>query len=162
MNMEYSFIQLNNLPDEILLTIFKKLDNIDVLYSLIGVNKRLDNIVQDSIFTKSLSLRSAYGLDKFANAQLDRLCSKILPKIYHKIEWLETESLYMDRIFRATHYSNLHHVGLYCLRSEEAHDLFTGNDIFISSTLSLMHKQNLISDEYFFDIIVSLLILIDE
>ncbi len=74
------------------------MDNTDVLYPLIRVNKGLDNIVQDSIFTKSLTLMtSVYGLDKFTNAQLDRLCSKTLPKIYNKIEWLETELLYMDQ-----------------------------------------------------------------
>jgi hypothetical protein len=38
--MEYSRIQLNDLPDEILMIIFKKLANADVLYSLSGVNKR--------------------------------------------------------------------------------------------------------------------------
>lgn len=49
-------IQLNNLPDEILLIIFKKLKNINLLFSLIGVNKHLNEIVHDSVFTSSLIL----------------------------------------------------------------------------------------------------------
>ena len=40
----------------IYLIIFKKLNNVTVLYSLMGVNKRLDKIVHDYIFTNSLTL----------------------------------------------------------------------------------------------------------
>jgi hypothetical protein len=40
--MKRSLVQLNDLPDEILMIILKKLDNDQVLYSLIGVNKRLN------------------------------------------------------------------------------------------------------------------------
>jgi hypothetical protein len=56
--MKYSYIKLNDLPDEILMIIFKKFHYIDVLYSLIGVDKRLNTIVNDSIFTKYLTLMS--------------------------------------------------------------------------------------------------------
>ena len=54
-NMEYSCIGLNDLPDEILLIIFKNLNNVDILYSLQGVNQRLNQIIQDSIFTNHLT-----------------------------------------------------------------------------------------------------------
>ena len=54
--MEYSPIQLNDLPDEILMISFKKLPNTQTLYSLSGVHKRLNKIVHDSIFTNDLSL----------------------------------------------------------------------------------------------------------
>jgi hypothetical protein len=40
--MNNSIVNIVDLPDEILLTIFKKLDNLDVLYSLVGVNTELD------------------------------------------------------------------------------------------------------------------------
>lgn len=36
--MEYSYIKMDNLPDEILLIILKELFNVEVLYSLIDVN----------------------------------------------------------------------------------------------------------------------------
>ncbi len=42
--MEDSCIQLEDLPDEILLIIFKNLDNCHVLYSFMGLNQRLDRI----------------------------------------------------------------------------------------------------------------------
>ena len=53
--MEYSCVQLNDLPDEILLIILKKLSNIEVFYSLLDVNKRLNKITYDSIFTNRLT-----------------------------------------------------------------------------------------------------------
>ncbi len=56
MNMENSSVELNDLPDEILLMIFKKVYNIILLYSLSGVNIRLNKIVHHSIFTNRLTL----------------------------------------------------------------------------------------------------------
>jgi len=54
--MDDLLVQLNDLPDEILIYIFKKMYNIEVLYSLISVNKRLNKILHDSIFTNRLNL----------------------------------------------------------------------------------------------------------
>jgi hypothetical protein len=47
--MKNSCIDLIDLPDEILLIIFQKLNNIELFYSLIGVHQRLDNVLNDSI-----------------------------------------------------------------------------------------------------------------
>ncbi len=125
--MEDSFIQLNDLPDEILLTIMKKLYNSDVLYSLIGVNRRLNTIVQDSIFTSYLKLLPPInGLDEFTDSMLDRYCFEVLPEIHHKIEWLSFKSLHMERILLATNYPKLQGLSLCELTSEAARDLFTG------------------------------------
>ncbi len=69
MNMEYSSIQLNDLSNEILMIILKKLHNTEVLYSLVVVNKRLNTIVYDSIFTCYLTLmkRASKGFYRFTN-----------------------------------------------------------------------------------------------
>ncbi len=51
--MNQSDIHFLDLSNEILLIILKKLDNIDVLYSLFGINnKRLDILAQDDVFSK--------------------------------------------------------------------------------------------------------------
>jgi hypothetical protein len=50
MNMEYSCVQLNDLPDEILMIIFTKLANAEVLCSLLGVNKRLNKIAHGYVY----------------------------------------------------------------------------------------------------------------
>ncbi len=49
-NMEHSSVQLTDLPHEILMFIFQKLTNTDVLYSLMGVDVRLYKIVNDPVF----------------------------------------------------------------------------------------------------------------
>ncbi|UJR30027.1 hypothetical protein I4U23_017572 [Adineta vaga] len=54
--MEYLCVRLENLSDEILVIILQKLNNCDVLYSFIGLNKRFDKILYDRIFTRNLSL----------------------------------------------------------------------------------------------------------
>ncbi|CAF3198085.1 unnamed protein product [Rotaria sp. Silwood2] len=58
--MEYSCSQLNDLPDEIIL---KNLWNVEVLYSLIGINNRFNTIAHDSTFTSRLTLMQYFSDD---------------------------------------------------------------------------------------------------
>ncbi|CAF1418615.1 unnamed protein product [Rotaria sordida] len=141
--MEYSYDQLSHLPDEILMIIFKKLHNISLFYSLIGVNRRLNKIIHDSIFTNRLTFLRflpvpltefndlpnylAYSLpDPIVN----RFCFQILPKIHNKIEWLNVEPFSMKRIFLATNYPNLSGLGLYNIQVEQAMHLFSDETLF--------------------------------
>ena len=52
--MDSQAVQLLDLPDELLLIILKKLDAIDVLYLLFGLNKRLNKIVLTVAHTSQL------------------------------------------------------------------------------------------------------------
>ncbi|CAF3432885.1 unnamed protein product, partial [Rotaria sp. Silwood2] len=126
--MENSCIQLDELPDEILMIIFKKLCSIDILYSLLGVNKRLNKIVYDYVFTScvTLTIRSTNDLYyPLNNPMRDRFCLQILPKIHDKIKWINVESSSMERILLSTNYPNLNGLGLYDLEIEIAEHLFT-------------------------------------
>ena len=132
--MEYSCIQLNDLPDEILIYIFKKLSNVKVLYSLSGVNKRLNKIVHDFVFTNDLSLlmsTSDDGVYSLSDQILNRFCLYILPKIHQKIQWLHLESRSMERILCTTNYPNLYAISLHNIQAKTARDLFTGKMFFI-------------------------------
>ncbi|CAF4479334.1 unnamed protein product [Rotaria socialis] len=133
--MEYSScIKLNDLPNEILMIILKNLHTIDVLYSLVGADKRLNAFVNDSIFTKYLTLMSSSptGLSySFTDKILDRFCEEILPEIHHKIEWLNVAPPSIERILVSTNYSNLRGLDLYDLSSDTAMDLFTDGSFFI-------------------------------
>jgi hypothetical protein len=133
-SMEDSLVQLNDLPDEILMFIFKKLYNTEILYSLIGVNKRLNKIVHDSIFTNRLDLLrlvpshlivlrslSRYFIYPLLHPILNRFCSQILPQIHDKIKWLNLESFSIERILLATSYP-----GLYNIEEERVIHLFSG------------------------------------
>ncbi|CAF0949006.1 unnamed protein product [Rotaria sp. Silwood1] len=119
--MEDLSLNLNALPDEILIFILKKLDHVEVLYSLTGVNKRRTTIAHDSIFTSHLTL---YFSDKcikpLPDPILDRFCSQILPEIHPKIEWLNLEPTSMECILCATNYLYLYGLGLYGVSIEQA------------------------------------------
>ncbi|CAF2069168.1 unnamed protein product [Rotaria magnacalcarata] len=125
--MEGSLIQLNDLPDEILLIILKKLDNIEVLYSFIGFNKQLDQLVHGSIFTNCLTMtrRSNDSYYPLNGPVFQRFCSQILPKIHHKVKWLNLESSTMKDILLCTNYPNLYGLGLYNINKEYAFRIFT-------------------------------------
>ncbi|CAF5097489.1 unnamed protein product [Rotaria magnacalcarata] len=126
--MEYSRIQLDDLPDEILMIIFKKLGHILVLYSLIGINKRLNKIAHDSIFTNHLTLIASWNHSICALPYpiLDQFCSRVLPEIHDKIKWLELETFSMERILFATTYPNLYGLRLHNIQQETAIRIFSG------------------------------------
>ncbi|CAF2853826.1 unnamed protein product [Rotaria sp. Silwood2] len=134
--MKHLLVELNDLPDEILMIILEKLLKVEVLYSLIGVNKRLSRIVHDPIFTNCLLLMtySSDGfIDPLSDPMLDRFCSKILPAIHYQIKWLNLESSSMERILRATNYPNLCGLGLFNMNVETALSLFK-EESFLGST----------------------------
>ncbi|CAF3851343.1 unnamed protein product [Rotaria sordida] len=131
--MEYSCIGLNDLPDEILMIIFKKLNNFDILYSFQDVNQRLNKIIQDPIFTSHLNFvkwLSHNFIDLICcDMILNRFCLQILPSIHHKIQWLDLESSSMKYVLKAVDYPNLHTLGLYNINEESARCLFTDKNL---------------------------------
>jgi hypothetical protein len=125
--MKDLLVQLDDLPDETLMYIFKKLYNNEVLYSLMDVNQRLNRIVHDTIFTRELYLLEYCPKDNSAfqlpDPILDRFCSKILPEIGHKIESLFLEQTSIERVLHATNYPNLNNLGLCDIRFKTAMSL---------------------------------------
>ncbi|CAF1428030.1 unnamed protein product [Rotaria sp. Silwood1] len=114
--MEHSMIQLDDLPDEILMMIFNNMRQVDVLYSLIDVNQRLNTIVHDPIFTTHLTLLEHFSdgsIHSLTDTMLDQFCLQILPKIKHKIKCFDLEPLSMERILLATNYPSLYGLTLY-------------------------------------------------
>ncbi|CAF5002796.1 unnamed protein product [Rotaria sp. Silwood1] len=128
-NMACSCVELNDLPDEIFLIIFKKLDNFDILNSFHGVkNIRLNKIIHDSIFTSDLNFVK-WSSNKFfnklsSNVMLNRFCLQILPAISIKIKWLYLESSSAENILRAADYPSLYGLGLYNIKEKTARRLF--------------------------------------
>ncbi|CAF5167661.1 unnamed protein product [Rotaria magnacalcarata] len=105
-------VQILDLPDEILLLVLKKLDNIDVLYSLLGINNhRLDVIVQEKIVTDVLSFVSISNLTEeispISALALNRFRNGILPKIHKNVKSFIVESDSFECILGAATYPNL-------------------------------------------------------
>ncbi|CAF1509774.1 unnamed protein product [Rotaria sordida] len=130
--MEHSCIQLDDLPDEILMIIFQKLNQLELLLSL-GVNKRLKKIAYDQNFTSHLTLFKRLSNDDIQplpDRIVDRFRLEILPQIHHKIMWLELESISMERILLTTNYPNLCRLGLHGIDVEKAILFFTDDAVF--------------------------------
>ncbi|CAF3664120.1 unnamed protein product [Rotaria sp. Silwood1] len=132
--MNYSNIGILDLPAEILLIILSKLKNIDVLYSLVGVHERLDRIVCDTIFTRSIDLATILSNNKndsLINQILIRFCLDILPRIHQNIECLTLEPLFMGCILRISNYPNLHKLNIVKLDIDKALAYFSDESPFV-------------------------------
>jgi hypothetical protein len=134
--MKDSCVGLNDLPDEILLIIFEKLNNIDLLYSLEGVNQRLNKVVHSPIFTSHLNFVKCLPhnfIDLFScDMMLNRFCLQIVPEIRDKIKWLHLESSSMKHVLCAADYPNLDGLSLYNIDQKSALSLFIGKILYNS------------------------------
>ncbi len=80
--MNQSNVGLLDLPNEILLIILKKLNNMHVLYSLLDVdNQRLDILAQENTFTNTLNFVLTTLTDdifSFTDRIVDRFCQEFI------------------------------------------------------------------------------------
>ncbi|CAF1600522.1 unnamed protein product [Rotaria magnacalcarata] len=101
--MNRSNVHLLDLPNEILLIVLRKLNNIDVLYSLLDINNGpLDILAQEKMFTNILNFVHTDDI-----SLIDRFFTNILPKINHNIKCFILEPVLLKRILLATVYPNL-------------------------------------------------------
>jgi hypothetical protein len=110
-SMAYRSVQLLDLPDELLLIILRKLHCVDKLYSLEGINKRLDEMVFSKCNTKIIDLANSFmDNDVYLTFDiiLDRFCSHILPRIGHNVKSLILQQIFMERVLLACEYPDLH------------------------------------------------------
>ena len=108
-------INILDLPDEILLYIFNKLNNVDVLYSLVDVNQRFDRlslnsrVIDDLDFTSNLLLGCKF---KKYSERFDRICRRILPRINHQINKLTLGQLSIERVLYTFNFPQLQSLSL--------------------------------------------------
>ncbi|CAF4406664.1 unnamed protein product, partial [Rotaria magnacalcarata] len=110
--MSQRIVHLLDLPNEILFLILKKLDNIDVLYSLFGINnQRLDIIAQEQIFSNILNFvsisQSTDEICSISDSMLNRFRIDVLPRIQQNVKSLSVESASIECILGAGIYPNL-------------------------------------------------------
>ncbi|CAF1493808.1 unnamed protein product [Rotaria sordida] len=144
--MSRSDINLLDLPDEILLIILKKLNNIDVLYSLLDDNnKHLYSLAQEKIFTNTLNFVSIDDISSINQHKLDQFCIHILPKIHQNVECFIVEPTSMECILLATDYPNLTELKLFNFNQEIALNYFTNQ-----SSLRYIFQQKITNLILFF------------
>ena len=123
LTMDRSSIHLLDLPDEILLILFKKLDNVDVLHSLIGINhQRLDRLTREKTFSNFLSFTSTFANNTEA---MDRFCIDIEPRIHLNVKRIVVEAAFMERIILAADYPYLTELKLSNFQRDTSLDYFT-------------------------------------
>ncbi|CAF1248276.1 unnamed protein product [Adineta steineri] len=137
--MNRSNVYLLDLPNEILFNILKKLQNADVLYSLLGINNdRLDSIARNAMFSNILNFISNVQNTIINDFQLNRFCDYILPEISHNVKYLIVESTSIERILLATHYPNLIHLKIFNFQCDYSLQYFTDD-----SSLRQIFKQQI-------------------
>ncbi|CAF3591661.1 unnamed protein product [Rotaria sp. Silwood1] len=121
-----------DLPNEILFFILKKLDNIHVLYSLLGINnQRLHIIAQEQIFTNILNFVSiSQSTDEIFSTILNRFCTSILPIIHKNIKSIIVDSNSMEYILRASNYPNLTELKLFNFNKTIVSRYFMDDSLF--------------------------------
>jgi len=119
-----------DLPEEILLYIFNKLHNLDVLYSLLGSNRKLDAVACDKIFTQSIDLTRLVSNEK-AKEVLDGFCSQILPRIHQNIRCLTIDPYWLEYILETNKFINLHRLHLTDINVVTASKIFNGRYLHI-------------------------------
>ncbi len=107
-----------DLPNEILLLIFSKLNMADALYSLVNVNERFDQLILDPLYTRNLDL-TIMTMNPFCDYTfsmddrvLDRICKDILPRIHHQINHLTVEQQAVEHILHPIKYPQLYSLSL--------------------------------------------------
>ena len=136
-------VHILHLPNEILFLILSKLNNIDVLYSLLNIgNQRLDNIVQHSIFSKILNFvsisQSTDEVSSIPTTILNRFYVDILPRIYNNVKSLIVESVSMEYILRAAYYPNLTELKIFNINKAIVSRYFSGKRLVFSDLLRIL------------------------
>jgi len=108
-------INILDLPDEMLFSIFNKLNMVDRSYSLVDVNQRFNRLILDPSYIQHLDF--VIKQDDIHNSSvdthiLDRICEKILPQINGKVNKLTVDQFSMERILGAVDYPQLHSLSL--------------------------------------------------
>ena len=124
---------LLDLPNEILLIIIKHLDMVDVLYSLVDVAERLNQLVLNPIYTRILNMTYVkvellpdpiYSIDDHVR---ERICQNVLSRINHQVYELIVDQPSMTRVLHTTDFPQLHSLTLIDLNDGSLVNFFTGN-----------------------------------
>ncbi|CAF5151110.1 unnamed protein product, partial [Rotaria magnacalcarata] len=106
-------LNILDVPNEILLIIFNNLNVVDVLYSLVNVTQRFDQLILEPFYTHSLDMTSMtmksyfdriYSID---SQLLDRICQNILPRIHRQVHELIVEQHSMAQVIHTINYPQL-------------------------------------------------------
>jgi hypothetical protein len=110
-------MQLNilDLPNEIFLQIFHRLNTVDVFYSFVGICERLDQLILDPFYITKLILTTKSFSNNILSVKtqiIDKICKNIIPQIHHHVTELIVEQHSMENILHAANYPQLNSLSL--------------------------------------------------
>jgi hypothetical protein len=109
-------MNLLDLPDEMLLSIFSQCTAVDAFSTFIGLHPRLDRIVCDPMLVRHLNVtvKTWQGeIVSISDQVTDRVCDTILPRINDRITKLTLEPHTMERVLCSSiDYPNLSSLSL--------------------------------------------------
>ena len=103
--------------------------NIDVLYSLVDVNERFDQLVFDPLYIHNLDMTIKSLSDDTSlihDEILERICEKILPRIHDEVNKISVEPNSIKRILHAVNYPRLYTLSLINFEEEILLHYLTG------------------------------------
>jgi hypothetical protein len=130
-------LNLLDLPNEILLIIIKQLNMVDVLYSLVDITERLDQLVLNPMYTRILDMtcmkmklypNRIYSTDDHVR---ERICKNVLPRTNHQVEELIIDQPSIKRVLHTTDFPQLHSLLLIDLDETSFFDFLKGNQIVL-------------------------------
>jgi len=106
---------------------------VDVLYSLVDVTERLDQLVLNPIYTRILDMTCVrmellpdrvYSTDDHVR---ERICKNVLSRINHQVNELIVDQPSIKRVLHTTDYPQLHSLSLIDLDERSFFDFLKGN-----------------------------------
>ncbi len=94
-----------------------------------GLNKRFNTMIINSIVKKKFTLISSTNLSWALNNQILKRILEILPDISNHIQWITIDSLNFESSLVKTTYPQLKTIILHISSLESANNLFIGKEI---------------------------------
>lgn len=134
----FNSTNLMDLPNEIIFTIWNKLEKVDILYSFLGVNRRFNELACTVAYTRSIDLMRRNSSNEncsLTDSILDRFCLHILPQIHERVECFNLDSIFLERILSAEHYPHLQKLTIVNIEPEFIMQHFIGMNTLDDITL---------------------------
>jgi hypothetical protein len=147
--LDMNYFNILDLPNEILLIIFNKLNTIDVFCSVKDVNRRFYELslncchVQDMQMTIMMDIDTCYKQISPIDNKLRRICRNILPKIHDKVHKLTVDQSSMIPVLHAANYPQLYSLTILDIQEEFLRD-YLSSIVFLFLLLIIKKIINLI------------------
>ena len=128
-----NILNLLDLPNEILLMIIKYLNMVDVIYSLVDVTERLNQLVLNPFYTRILDMtcvkmellpERVYSTDDHVR---ERICQNVLSRINHQVDELIINQPSIKRVLHTIDFPQLHSLLLIDLNETSFFEFLKGN-----------------------------------